>query len=176
VAGVPDVAAAPGMAVGRLDRVPVSPRAAASAVHSTGVAAGVPDPPPAPDGEVGEGTVATIGVAVMTGSLGTSCTGMSSTGTAAEARTEARADAAAAGTDGTESGRDTELEPRADRVAETRNRDGPLVADWAERAGPASVEDPVEPSDPAMSAKAAGIEAMPAPTPRAKASAPTRPT
>ncbi len=37
-------------------------------------------------------------------------------------------------------------------------------------------DDPAAPDEPLLSAKANGIEAMPAPTPRAKASAPTRPT
>jgi hypothetical protein len=60
----------------------------------------------------------------------------------------------------------------------TRDRDGPAVAAFDERAGPASEDElePVEPADPVVSAKAVGIEAMPAPTPRAKASAPTLPT
>jgi hypothetical protein len=36
--------------------------------------------------------------------------------------------------------------------------------------------DPVDPAEPSVSANAAGIEAIPAPTPNANASAPTRPT
>jgi hypothetical protein len=174
VTEVPD-AAAEGIA---LLREPISPRAAASAAHSIGAVTGLLEPSPAPDDDAGDAAATTAGAAVMTGSLGTSLpdtAGTSTTGTAAEARTAARDEAAGVGA---ESGRESESAPRTDREVATRDRDGPAVAAFDERAGPASEDasDPVEPADPVVSAKAVGIEAMPAPTPRAKASAPTRPT
>ena len=47
-----------------------------------------------------------------------------------------------------------------------------------DRDGPGSEEafDPLDPAEPELSANAAGIDATPAPTPRAKANAPIRPT
>lgn len=121
----------------------------------------------------------------MTGVTGTSpdgSLGASFTGTAADAatpasdRTSIEALAGLTG-DGIGSGREAGVAPRADREADSRGRDGLLVADFVARAGLASDDEPepVEPADPVVSAKALGIAAIPAPTPRAKASAPTRP-
>ena len=173
VTEVPDAAAA-GTA---LLREPISPRATASAVHSTGVVTGLLDQPPAPEAGTGDAAGWAAGAAVMIGSLGPSLTGTAeaSTGTAAEARTEAREEAAG---DGAGSGRDGKPALRADREAATLERDWLPAADCDERVGPASAygPEPVEPPDPVVSANAVGIEAMPAPTPRANARAPTRPT
>jgi hypothetical protein len=49
---------------------------------------------------------------------------------------------------------------------------------WVARDGPESGDalSPEAPADPSLSANAVGMAAIPAPTPRAKASAPTRPT
>jgi hypothetical protein len=136
-------------------RVPISPRAAAATVHSIGASAGDGSSEPPARGEAtGAGLVTSSGVAVMTGVLG--C--------AAEARGVRLAPTEDAGAGVLSLAADDAR--RLDRAASV------------DRDGPASDEalDPLAPADPELSAKAIGMEAMPAPTPRAKASAPTRPT
>jgi hypothetical protein len=152
---------AAGAAVVRLFR-PISPRVAAATVHSIGATAGEGLSVLADCEEVtGSGLVTSSGVAVMTGVLGS----------AAEARGVrwAPTEDAGAGV--------LSLAEAPPRAAPDDPRRLARVADSA-RDGPASAEalDPLAPADPELSAKAIGMADMPPPTPRAKASAPTRPT
>jgi hypothetical protein len=148
------VAAAPGAPMRRL---PISPRVAAAAVHSIGADAGGESLDPAAS-EAGAAAVTTGAMAASSASLGTSA------GAAAAARGARFGPADAARAAGPSESDDVAVDAR----------EWPLVAGEG-RDGPAS-EEALDPADPLVSAKATGIEAIPAPTPSAKASAPTRPT
>jgi hypothetical protein len=169
--GVPlaaDPAAAEAAGLTVLRRLaPISERVAAAMVQVIGAAAGLVPLAPAPAGAVtGEAARAAGATAVMTGGLSAA-----GAGTAADARGADRC----AGTDAAGAGPTSEALVRAEPATGEDARDLARVAVCEDRDGPASAV-ALDPAEPSRSANATGIEAIPAPIPKANASAPTRPT